>query len=108
IVLQCLEKAPADRYGSAADLAADLDRWLGDQPVRAVRRGTVYRARKWVGRHRRGLLAGLAGCVLVGAGWLWLADDGSAVPGGDGARRWIDRHELSVRRPVPAMDAIRA
>ena len=36
IVGRCLERVPTDRYATAADLAADIDRWLsGLRPVAA-------------------------------------------------------------------------
>lgn len=50
VCLQCLEKSPVDRYGSAADLAADLRRFAAGQPVAARLPGRMLRARRWCGR----------------------------------------------------------
>lgn len=35
IVAKCLEKRPADRYGTAAELEAELGRWLAGEPITA-------------------------------------------------------------------------
>jgi serine/threonine-protein kinase len=43
---------PVDRYGSAQELAADVERWLADEPVTAFREPIPARARRWVRRHR--------------------------------------------------------
>src|SRR5581483_4929721 len=51
IVLKALAKAPADRYATAGELAADLRRFLEDKPILARRPTWAGRARKWVRRH---------------------------------------------------------
>jgi hypothetical protein len=42
---------PEDRYASARELAADVTRWMDDQPVTALREGIVPRVRRWVRKH---------------------------------------------------------
>jgi serine/threonine protein kinase len=48
-----------ERYGSAADLAADLTRFLDDQPVIASPPSLRYRASKFARRHRAAVVAGV-------------------------------------------------
>ncbi|MEM7351868.1 MAG: serine/threonine-protein kinase [Acidobacteriota bacterium] len=50
---------PAGRYPTAADLAADIRRWLVGQPVEARPPSFVYRTRKALRRHRVVVLASL-------------------------------------------------
>ncbi len=52
IVLKAISKNPADRYATASDLAADLQRYLDGHPIQARRPTVVQRAFKWSNRHK--------------------------------------------------------
>src|SRR5439155_9839813 len=96
---KALASAPADRYESAVHLAADLERWLADEPVSCLRESAAARARRWVRRHAR-LATGAAAALLVGLVALALLAWQS-----DRARRALDRQRL---RAVAARDRTRA
>lgn len=55
---------PALRYGSAAELIADLERWRARLPLRAMPDRAAYHASKFVARHRIGVVA--TGLALIG------------------------------------------
>jgi non-specific serine/threonine protein kinase/serine/threonine-protein kinase len=55
ITMKALEKDRTRRYGSPEELAADLRRFLDNQPILARPPSAVYRARKFVRRHRVGV-----------------------------------------------------
>jgi serine/threonine-protein kinase len=65
VVLQCLEKATARRYPSAATVADDVRRYLRGEAVRARRYGAIRRARRLVARHPSASLLSVAVLVLV-------------------------------------------
>jgi serine/threonine protein kinase len=52
IVLKAMEKNPADRYGTAQEMADDLRRFLDDKPIRARRPSWRQVAAKWARRHQ--------------------------------------------------------
>ena len=66
IVAKALEKDPARRYRSAADLAADLRRWLDHEPILARPPSALYHLHKFARRHK-GLVGGVVatGVALV-------------------------------------------
>ena len=67
IVLKALRKEPERRYGSAAELVADIEHYLAGRPVSARGDSLTYRGRKFVLRHRLGVAMGLISMlVLVG------------------------------------------
>ena len=57
IILMALQKEPARRYGSVAEFANDLQRYLDGMPVKARKDTVTYRTRKFVRRHRTGVAA---------------------------------------------------
>jgi tetratricopeptide (TPR) repeat protein len=72
ICLKAMMIRPADRYATALALAADVKRWLADEPVAAWREPASVRARRWGRRHRTAmavvvvaLLAGVLGLAAV-------------------------------------------
>jgi len=66
ITMKALEKVRERRYGSASDLAADIERHLEDRPVLASAPGWIYRTRKFLRRHR--MAAAAAAVILVLSG----------------------------------------
>jgi serine/threonine protein kinase/TolB-like protein/thioredoxin-like negative regulator of GroEL len=66
IVLKALEKAPERRYPTAQALAADIRRHLDGLPISARGDNALYRARKFVRRHRAGVAAvAMTGIAVV-------------------------------------------
>lgn len=66
VCLKAVSKIPSERYGSASDLAADVGRWLADQPVSAWREPLSTRARRWVRQHPAWIAATCAGVLAAG------------------------------------------
>jgi non-specific serine/threonine protein kinase/serine/threonine-protein kinase len=94
ICLKAMAREPAARYATALEVAADLERWLADEPVHAYREPLGARGRRWARKHPS-LVAGLAATVLVGLLGLTL----SAVILGK------KNHELGLARQAEASRA---
>jgi serine/threonine protein kinase len=101
IVMKCLEKNRGRRYETANELAEDVARHLGDEPVSARPPGRVYRLHKLVRRNKLLFAAGAAvlAALLIGLGlstWLFFREQS--------ARRravWAEQVEtLSLERAV--------
>jgi WD40 repeat protein len=76
ICLKCLRKEARQRYGSAAEVADDLDRYLTGRPIQARPASAWEKARKWAQRRPAVAALTLLSLVLtvVGFGlvtWQW-------------------------------------
>ena len=103
ICLKCLRKAPADRYASAADLAADLDRFEAGQPIRARPLSVARRVAAWGRRRPAAATLAVSGAlllatVLAGLSWhtqrLAVALDKAAA---SERRAWQSEYALQMR-----------
>lgn len=93
VVMRCLEKDRDRRYESAAALAADVRRYLSDEPVSARPPSVGYRARKFLRRNRGPVL--VAGVLLIAL---------SAVGGSVG---WAVRDRAARRAEADRVEADR-
>src|SRR5216117_3299397 len=64
ICAKCLERDPQARYGSAADLAKDLERWLEGRPIVARPVSPPVRIWRWSKRNPK-LAGSIASCLLA-------------------------------------------
>jgi non-specific serine/threonine protein kinase/serine/threonine-protein kinase len=71
ITLKAVEKDRARRYGAPSELAADIQRYLHNEPVLAQPASASYRLKKYVRRHKVGV-SFAAGLMLLLAGFVVL------------------------------------
>jgi serine/threonine-protein kinase len=65
IILKSLQNDPDERYGSAAELAEDIESFLNGMPISARSAGLSYRLGKFVKRHRVSLVVGSIVAVFL-------------------------------------------
>ena len=62
IVHKAIERDPAHRYQKAEELAADLQRFIDDEPIKARRQTATEAAWRWARQHKA--LAGLLAIIV--------------------------------------------
>lgn len=104
ICLKCLSKSSTQRYASAAELAADLQRFLAREPIHARRAREWERAWRW--SRRNPLAASLMALLLVsltggflGVVWQWHRAE-SALAAESVAREEADQRTSEVRAGI--------
>jgi WD40 repeat protein/serine/threonine protein kinase len=80
ICRKALARRPEQRYATPLELAADIQRWLADEPVTAHAEPWLARSRRWMRRHGKlvstavaalvvALIGTMIGLALVGDAW---------------------------------------
>ena len=68
VINKSIAHNPEDRYQSAAEFAADLGRFLNDEPIHARKPSLTKRARQWMSHHPRtstAVLVAMVGLMLT-------------------------------------------
>jgi eukaryotic-like serine/threonine-protein kinase len=102
IILKALRKEPEQRYISAEQFAADIDRYLNGLPVLARPQTLRYRASKFVKRRKGSLSMALIALLVAGGGlgsFLWKAEQEK--------RRFNDLRHLANSLLFEIYDSIR-
>jgi len=103
VLMKCLERDPERRYGSAAALRDDLQRFLRDEPVLARRPGPVIKLARAGRRHRTALVAAtlsavvLLSLVVVFVRWQRLRSEDARI-------RWILQQSIVTRSDPEKLD----
>ena len=64
ICLKAMRLDPEQRYQTAEELAADIEKWMADEPVSAWKEPVSVQAVRWMRRHRTSV-AGVLSAILV-------------------------------------------
>ncbi len=65
VCLRAMSPRPQDRYATAQELAADVERWLADEPVEVYREPWRARAGRWARRHKALTTAAIAALLVA-------------------------------------------
>jgi WD40 repeat protein len=103
VCLKCLEKDPRKRYASARELAEELRRFLGGEPIQARPITSVARLWRWCKRNpvvsslAAGLVVALVG-GLAGVTWQWIRAES----------QWIRAERAAERASLEAIEKEKA
>jgi hypothetical protein len=87
VCLKAMALQPEQRYATPRALAADVERWLADEPVSAWREPLRLRVGRWARRHQTLMAASATGFLVL------------VLAAGTGAW-WLDRQRTEQRRGV--------
>ncbi|MCA9241213.1 MAG: tetratricopeptide repeat protein, partial [Planctomycetales bacterium] len=98
ICKKAMANKPAERYLSAGEMALDLERWLGDEPVRAHAESLGARVARWVRRRQAialsVLTAAAVALVAMGVGLAMLSSANKQISEAKG------RADASLREAI--------
>ena len=104
VAAKCLARHPTDRYATAGDVAADLDRWLAGRPTVARPLSPLGRAARLV--RRRPVVAALAAVALTAVGAAtWVGVDRSLAVA---SREWELHRQRGLEELRRGFEAMRA
>ncbi len=116
ICLKAMQREPDERYQQVTDLAADVRRWLNDEPVSTMTESVIDRAGRWGRKHQpavAGTVALLATALisLVVGGWLVLREKDNVIHEKENVVREAERTkeglisaEMSLEYSIAAMN----
>jgi eukaryotic-like serine/threonine-protein kinase len=89
ICLRAMKLHPEDRYPSAQALAAEVERWLADEPVQTFGAPVSERLGRWARRHKP-MVAGMLALLITAVIALWI---NTVLVSQEHARRQGAEHE---------------
>ncbi len=105
IILKAMDKEPANRYGSCAEMADDLQRWLAGEPIQATPGTTRMRLWKWWAKNKRTVVIALtsAAAASLVAGLLFLRQlSVTETVASELTRVEAERERVRLSRKTPA------